>query len=372
MGSAFNLGKLFGIQFRLHYTWFIVFILVVVSLSVQYFPGQFTSENPVVYWVIGVIASLLLFASVIAHELSHSLAARANGIPVSSITLFIFGGVSQITREARKANTELIIAAAGPVCSLALAGLFWLLYLYTDGVIEPVAAIALWLASVNGVLAVFNLIPGFPLDGGRVFRALLWRFSGRYYRSTRIATQVGRVVGYLFIVGGIISMFFLNWFTGLWLAFIGWFLENAASASYRQAQWREGLAGYTATQVMSTDYVIVSPEVTVADVVQGYLFASGHRFFVVAEEGELRGILTLQDIRSVPQENWSAMRVREAMTPVDRLRMASPDQEVLGILENMVENNVNQIPVVREGKVIGLITRDQLLRLLPARSNPVG
>lgn len=368
MGNAFNFGKLFGIQFRLHYTWFIVFVLVVVSLSAQYFPIVYPGWTRWIYWVIGIIASLLFFASVVAHELAHSLVARINGIPVKSITLFIFGGVSQITREAPKASAELVMAAAGPASSLVIGGLFGLLWLFTQNTIVPIAAMAGWLAIVNVLLAAFNMIPGFPLDGGRVFRSLLWRFSGNYRRSTRIATQVGRSVGYLFILGGISVMFLLHdWIGGLWLAFIGWFLENAASASYRQVQWREELRGLTARQVMTSDYPVVPPQATVTQLVQG-IFASGRHFFLVADDGKLKGILTLPNIKSVSQQNWDTTQVKEIMTPGDKLVVAHPDQEALSILEQMVENDINEMPVVTEGRVIGLITRDSLLRFIRIRS----
>ena len=369
MDNAFNLGKLFGIQFRLHYTWFIIFVLIVISLSTQYFPMSYPGWSHLTYWVIGFITSLLFFVSVVAHELAHSLVAKVNGIPVRNITLFIFGGVAQITKEATKASTELIMAAAGPACSVVIGGLLALIWLFNRSTSEPVAAMALWLAQVNGMLVAFNLIPGFPLDGGRVFRSLLWRFTGNYSHSTLIATQVGRGVGYLFILGGIAVMFVIHdWFGGLWLAFIGWFLENAASASYRQALWREGLLGVTATQVMTTDFQEVPSNVTVSHLVQGYIFTSGRRFFVVADEGELKGILTLHNIKSVPQQSWDTTQVKEIMTPVDKLKVARPDQEALNILEQMVENDINQMPVVREGRVIGLVNRDSLLGFLRARS----
>ena len=370
MENAFSLGKLFGIQFRLHFTWFIIFILVVISLSTQYFPTAYPEWSNVVYWTIGTVTSLLFFASVIAHELAHSLVAKINGIPVKSITLFIFGGVAQITKEATKASTELIMAAAGPACSLVIGGLFTLLWLFTKSTSQPVAAMAVWLAQINGLLAVFNLIPGFPLDGGRVFRSLLWRFTGNYSRSTRIATQVGRSVGYLFILGGITVMFILHdWFGGLWLALIGWFLENAASTSYRQAQWREGLVGITATQVMTSDFPVVPSNITVNHLVQSYILTTGRRFFLVADEGGFKGILTLHNIKSVSQQDWPTTQVREVMTPVDKLKVAYPDQEAVNILEQMVENDINQMPVVTEGRVIGLITRDSLLRFLRTRSD---
>ena len=368
MGSAFNLGKVFGIQFRLHYTWFIVFILISVSLSWYYFPVYYPDWTPLAYWVIGIVSSLLFFASVVAHELAHSLVARINGIPVKSITLFIFGGIAQITREATRASAELKMAAAGPACSLVLGSLFGLLWLFSRGISEPIGAMTLWLARVNVVLAVFNLIPGFPLDGGRVFRSILWRFTGNYKLSTRIATQVGQGVGYLFILGGISMMFLIHWFSGLWLVFIGWFLRNTASSSYKQAQWREALHGISASQVMTPNCPVIPLNVTINQMVQEYVFTSGCYFFLVADENGLKGILTLNNIKAVPRQNWDVTQVQEIMTPVDKVKVAHPDQDALSILEEMDENDINQMPVVSEGSVIGLITRDNLIRFLRTRS----
>jgi Zn-dependent protease len=370
MGSAFNLGKVFGIQFRLHYTWFIVFVLISMSLSWYYFPSLNLDLTPLAYWVIGIASSLLFFASVVAHELAHSLVARTNGIPVKSITLFIFGGIAQITREATKANAELKMAAAGPACSLVLGGLFGLLWLFSRGISEPMGAMTLWLAQVNVILAVFNLIPGFPLDGGRVFRSILWRFTGNYKLSTRIATQVGQGVGYLFILGGISIMFLWRggWFSGLWLIFIGWFLRNTASSSYHQAQWREALREVSASQVMTPDCPVIPPNVTIDRLVQEYVFTSGCYFFLVTDEDGVKGILTLNNIKAVSRQNWDVTQVKEIMTPIDKVKVAHPNQDALSILEEMDENDINQMPVVSEGRVIGLITRDNLLRFLHTRS----
>lgn len=369
MGNAFNLGRVFGIQFRLHYTWFIIFILITTSLSWRLFPSSYPGQPWLLYWVIGVVASLLFFTSVLAHELAHSLVGRAHGIPIRSITLFIFGGVAEMTKEATHPGAEFKMAAAGPACSLVIGGLFALLYWLTRSTIQPIAAMALWLAYINVALAVFNLIPGFPLDGGRVFRSILWRVSDNYRRSSRIATRVGQGVGYLFITGGIVIIFVLHeWFSGLWLVFIGWFLENAASVSYRQVQWRETLHGFTVSQAMTSDCPVISPSATVNQLVQGYAFITGHRCFLVAEEDRLMGILTLHNIKTVSQSDWDATQVKEIMTPVDKLKVAYPDQDALSILEQMNESNVNQMPVVSEGRVIGLITRDNLIRLLRIRS----
>jgi len=372
MGSAFNLGRIFDIQFRLHYTWFIIFLLITFSLSWQVFPALYPGWTGLTYWIIGIVTSLLFFASVVAHELAHSLVARFYGIPVKGITLFIFGGVTEMAREAARPGVELKMAAAGPACSLVIGGLFALLWFLTRGVIEPIAALAFWLAQINVVLAVFNLIPGFPLDGGRVFRSLLWRFTGNYKRSTQIAVRVGQGVGYLFILLGILVIllrpFGLGWFSGLWLAFIGWFLENAASSSYRQVKWRDTLHGFSASQVMTSVYPTVPSNITVTELVQGYILTGGHHVFMVADEGRLVGILTLDDIKSVSQPSWEATPVREIMTPVDKLKVVHPDQDALSLLEQMEADDINQMPVVSGDRVIGLVTRDNLIRFLRIRS----
>jgi len=369
MGNSFILGRLFGIQFRLHFTWFIIFILITVSLSWQLFPDNYPDWPWFLYWVTGIITSLLFFSSVVAHELAHSLVGRANGIPVKSITLFIFGGIAHMAGEATSPSAELKMAVAGPACSLAIAGLSALIWFFTRGIIEPVAAMFQWLALVNIILAAFNLIPGFPLDGGRVFRSILWRFTGNYVPSTRIASWVGRGIGYLLILSGILVIFLLHdWFGGVWMAFIGWFLENAASTSYHQAQWRDALHSFTASQAMTSDCPVVPANITINQLVHGYIFTSGRDYFLVTDEGRLMGILTLQNVKATPQQNWAETQVKEIMTPVDKLKVAYPDQDALSMLEQMDEDDIDQMPVVSEGRVIGIITRDNLIRFLRIRS----
>ncbi|MFC2020318.1 site-2 protease family protein [Chloroflexota bacterium] len=257
MGKAFNLGKLFGIEFRLHFSWFIMFALVTGLLV-------YPNYSQWLYWVIGIVTSLLFFTSVVAHELAHSLVGRANGIPIVSITLFIFGGVAQMTKEATRPGAELKMAIAGPICSLAIGGLFGLLLLIPK-IPEPIAAMIYWLALINVVLAVFNLIPGFPLDGGRVFRSLLWHITGNYSRSSRIAIRLGQGIGYLLILGGILIVFLhpfdFTWFEGIWMAFIGWFLASVASASYRQIRRQEALSGFAAAGVIPSNYPTVPSDI---------------------------------------------------------------------------------------------------------------
>jgi Zn-dependent protease/predicted transcriptional regulator len=365
MGKAFNLGHIFGIQVRLHYTWFIIFTLVTLFLI-------YPDWSEWLSWVMGITASLLFFASVLAHELAHSLVGRVNGIQIKGITLFIFGGMAHMTKEVTKAGAELKMAAAGPACSLAISGLFGLVWFLTRDIVQPVAVIAGWLALVNVILAAFNLIPGFPLDGGRVFRSILWRTTGNYRRSTRIATWAGRSVAYLFILSGILIVFLhpfgLSWFDGVWLAFIGWFLDNAASASYRQEQWRSALQGLTAADVMTADYTAIPSSTTVGELVQRHVFPRGYQFFPVVDEGLLRGAVTLNNLKSVPQKEWGMTPVREVMTPAERLRVSHPAQDAMSIMGQMAESNIKQIPVVSEGKVVGVVERDSLIKFLRTRS----
>jgi Zn-dependent protease/predicted transcriptional regulator len=370
MGGGFNIGKLFGIQFRLHYTWFIIFALITVSLSWQVFPVFYPGWSQLLYWTIGLATSLLVFASVLAHELAHSLVGRANGIPIKSITLFLFGGVAQMTREATKAGAEFKMAAAGPACSLVIGGVFALVWVLTRDIIEPVAAMAFYLAYINVILAIFNLIPGFPLDGGRVFRSLMWRFSGNYQRSTRIAARTGQGVAYAFMLGGVLMMVFLQeWVGGLWITLIGWFLHNAASASYRQVQWQEALRGITASQVMTSNYATVPPDITLKQLVEGYVLLRGQRFFLVADDGGFKGILTLRNIKSIPRSNWNTTPVEDIMVPAGQIKTARPEQDVLNVMAEMNESAINQMPVVDEGRVTGLITRDNLSRALRTRND---
>jgi Zn-dependent protease len=371
MGGSFSLGKIFGIEVRLHYSWFIIFFLVTISLAGQIFPAQY-HWNLWAYWMVGLVTSLLFFVSVLAHELAHSLVGRANGVPIKSITLFIFGGVAQMTKEATKASAELKMAAAGPVCSLIIGVIFGLLWFLSRDTLEPLAAMSYYLAWTNVVLAAFNLIPGFPLDGGRVFRSLVWRFTGNYQRSSQIAVWLGRGVAYAFILGGILIIFLrpfgLSWFDGLWIAFVGWFLDNAASASYRQVQWREALRGHTISQMMTADYGVVPPNITIGQLVREHIMARGHHLFLVNEGDRFKGILTLQNIKSVPQVNWETTPIEKVMVPADKLKVAALEQDALSVVEKMEENNINLMPIVEGGKVIGLITQESLLRFLRTRT----
>lgn len=366
MESAMSLGKFFGIPIRLHYSWFLIFTLITAAL-VANFPGAYPLWQRIIF---GLATSLLFFLSIIAHELAHSLVAIRNGIPVKGITLFIFGGVAQITKEATRPIVELLISVVGPLSSLIIAGIFSLAYLLMVGIGDVViAGFFQWLAFINVMLALFNLIPGFPLDGGRIFRAFLWIGTRDYRRATRIATLTGRVIGFLFIFSGILIMVVMGqWFAGLWLAFIGWFLENAAMTSYRQALLREALHGFTARDVMTEDCPFIRRGITLSQLVREHILPTGRRCFLVTEDGSLEGIVTLHNVKSVPQERWDSIWVREVMTPASELKTVRPEQSAVSLLELMDEGDINQVPVVEGGKVIGMVARDGLLHFLRTRA----
>ena len=247
MKSSVRLGKILGIPIGVNYTWFIVFALVTMSLATGYFPSRYSDWSFAAYLSVGLLTSLLFFGSVLIHELAHSIVALARGIPVKGITLFIFGGVANIGREPDRPMTELLVAIAGPIASLLLAatfGLFWLTGQVIDA--SALAGLGLYLATINLWLALFNLLPGFPLDGGRVFRSAVWAWTDNMNLATRWAARSGRAIAILMIIGGGFMIMKGNWGNGIWLAFIGWFLDNAARQSARQANIREALEGYTA------------------------------------------------------------------------------------------------------------------------------
>jgi Zn-dependent protease len=367
MNGSLRLGKLFGIPLQVSYTWFFIFAMVTLSLAMYYFPANYPRWSPTTYWLVGLATSLLFFGSVVAHELAHSLVARARGIPVRSITLFIFGGVASITREARRPGGELLMALVGPLTSLILAGLFSAIWLLTRGFSQPLAALTRYLGWINLSLAFFNLIPGFPLDGGRVLRSIVWWLTGDIRRATRLASLVGQGVAALFIIVGLGMAVAGRWANGLWLVFIGWFLENAAVRSYQQLVLRQALKGVTVAEVMSRDCLTVPGEMPLTRLVYDYLLGMGRRCFLVADEGRLQGLLTVHNVRGVPRSRWDEVSVAQTMTPFDALKKAAPQDEALNVLERMDEEDVNQMPVVEGGQLVGLVGRDRLLHLVRTR-----
>jgi len=362
--AGLRIGRVFGIPIYLHSSWFIIFALITLSLAMQ-FTADHPHWGPAQRWTLGVITSLLFFASVVFHELSHSVVARHYRIPVDSITLFVFGGLAHIERDPDSARQEFNIAIAGPLSSLFLAGCFWLVAHYVHGS-EMLTSVCKWLWEINALLAVFNLVPGFPLDGGRVLRGIVWGITGSFTRASQIASASGRAFAYVMIFIGIWNALHGAWVNGLWLAFIGWFLLEAARESFAQVALRSTLTGVRAEDVMTPEIPTVPRDISLDDYVHEVL-RTGRRSHIVTGAGTPVGLVTLHSTRSVPRDEWNNTSIQAVMVPIDRVHSAEPNEPVLQILERMQKEDINQMPVLSDGHIIGMIGRDTILRVLQTR-----
>ncbi len=366
--NTFQIGSLFGITIAVHITWFVIFALITFSMTGTY-AASFPGLPPAAHLLIGLAASLLFFGSVLFHEMAHSLMAIRGGKPVRSITLFIFGGVSEIGKEADDPGEEIRIALIGPVSSYFLAAVFGGVWLLSRGNAPIISEVSKWLAAINVILGTFNLLPGIPLDGGRVLRGIIWSMTGDKDRATRLATGAGRTIGYLMILSGIFLAFRLNaLFNGIWLGFLGWFLVHAAEMEWQRIAVGRALAGVTASEVMSRDCPSVPGEISLAEFVEQFLLRSGRRCYVVGESEVPRGIITLNDVLAVPRDEWSQTSVQAAMRRADQLYSVSPDTKLEDALRLMDEKNIAQIPVMLDGRLFGMIGRDHLIRLILNRT----
>ena len=367
MRGSLTLGKVFGIPIKVHSSWFLVAALITWSLAGSYFPLLYPGWTTMTYWVVGVMTAALFFTSVVLHELGHSVVALRERVPVRDITLFIFGGVAQIGDEPETPGAEFRIAAAGPLTSLVLAGLSGLLSFGIDGA-APLAAAFSYLARINLTLALFNLIPGFPLDGGRILRASLWTLDGSFRKATRWATLAGRGVAYLFIFLGVGQMLSGSLLDGLWVVFIGWFLNNAAQSSYQQVVLKDMLAGVTVGDVTVRQCLAVPSSLRLDRLVRDLVLGAGLRCFFVTDSGQVKGVITLDNIRAAPRNLHGEMTAGQVMMPVSALLPADTDDDVLSLLRRMDEANVSQVPVMDDGHPLGLFTRESLLRHIRLRS----
>jgi len=367
--SSIRLFKIFGIEVGLNYSWFIIFALITYTLATSFFPTSFPNAGIVAYIVLGMITSILFFFSVLFHEMSHSLIARKNGIPIEKISLFVFGGVAQMTKEPDTPKAELLMAIAGPLSSFVLGAFFGLIFLIFR-FLYPVEFISVpvgYLAYINVILGVFNLIPGFPLDGGRVLRAIIWYSTKSLRKSTRIAASVGEGFGFVLILIGIFSLFRGDWGNGLWLMFIGWFLQQAAAGSYEQVVIRQSLASVKASDMMTRDVVSVSPDIYLDELVHDWFMRYRFGRFPVADENHIYGIVTIHDVKSVPRDEWKAKKLLEIIKPISPDEIVGPDEKASGVLERMSAKDISEFLVVSEKKLVGIITKSDILRTLKLR-----
>lgn len=361
MRGSFELGRLFGIPLRLHFSWFLVLLLFTYSLAT--FLGSLRPWwSTEVRWGMALAASMMLFVSVIAHELSHSLVALRYGIRVRSITLFMFGGAAHIAREAPRPGMELLIALAGPVCSVLLALLFLGAGYLVERFSVHVAVMMSWLFLMNMALGVFNLIPGFPLDGGRVLRAVLWAVSGNYAAATRVATMGGYATALLLIgLGVYLFIVSRSAIQGMWLALVGWFLFQAAFMSYRQHRQRRHLEGMTARELMRTPLPEVSPDAAVQDLIDSGALRD-RRGLVVVEDGRAVGLVAASSVGRLSRRARAAARARHVMSPVERADAVAPDDGSDRVLEGLEDSETGMLAVVDSGELVGVITPEDVMR----------
>ena len=357
------IGRIANIPINLDYSWFLIFVLLTWSLAVSYFPERFPGWAGWEYWLIGAISTILLFVSVLLHELGHATAARRFRIPVREITLFIFGGVAKIQEEPRDAWSEFWIAVAGPLVSLLL-GILFLLLMFVNNKPAQLGALFDYLGTINISLFLFNLIPGFPLDGGRVFRAIVWGATNDARKATLTAVAVGRFFAYAFIVSGVGLMFAGQVFNGLWMAFIGWFLENAAVAQQQQQKLRTVLSRYQVQQAMTPTYTLLPAHLSLETLMQKHILGTGKRAYIVHENGHPIGMLTIHQLKQIPTSEWPRHTIKDVMMPLEQAHTIGPDDDLWKALSAMDSEGVNQLPVIERNEVIGMISRENLVSFL--------
>jgi Zn-dependent protease/predicted transcriptional regulator len=370
--SQFTLGRVFGIKVGLHYSWFLIALLIVFSLSSQFHASNAEWGDGLIL-TLSIVTAILFFLSLLLHELAHSLVATSNGLPVREITLFALGGVSQIEKNPTSAKVEFWMALVGPLTS-AVIGVLCLLAAYASGgqASDPWIVVLQWLGIINIALAVFNLIPGYPLDGGRVLRAIIWWKTGDADRSTKVAAKTGQVVAFAFIAIGIARFFGGAGIGGLWIAFIGWFLLQAARESYVQVGVADALAGVRVADVMTTDCPTVDGWLNVQNFVDQELLRTGRRCFIVIEKDEITGLITPHEIKNLERAKWPFMTLHDVMRPLEEMRSISPADTLASALELMSKNDLNQLPVVSNGHLEGVLSRAHVLRYLQTRAELQG
>jgi Zn-dependent protease/predicted transcriptional regulator len=368
MRTSWRIFNIFGIDIRIDSSWIFIFGLITWALAGHYFPSQYPGWSPWQYWGVGIAASVLLFASVLAHELTHSLVARSRGEEVRSITLFLFGGVAEIAHEPETAGKEFVIALVGPLSSLVIAFIFLGIWITVKGASVPISALVQYLAVINILLAIFNMIPGFPLDGGRVLRAIIWKITGNLKRATRIASVTGQAVAFVLIVFGIFQILKGFFFNGLWMSLIGWFIHSAATRGYREVLVKEMLKDVRVKDIMDTTFETVEGSISVQELMEDYILKKRERTFLVTEAGNLTGIVCLDDVKAIPSEKRRAMQVREIMTPSDSLETVSREDDGSEVLARLASGKINQVPVIEAGEIKGIVCRSNILDFLHLRT----
>lgn len=369
-GSSIKLFKVFGIEIRLDYSWFIIFALFAYFFGFIYFPSVLPGLNKGLLALITVITVIFVFISVLIHEMSHSLVARRKGTSVEKITLFLFGGMAQIEKEPETPYSELIMAIAGPAASFVVAAIFGVIWFFTKNIAlvrEPVG----YLAIINIVLGVFNILPGYPLDGGRILRSIIWKTTGNLERATFIASTVGRVIGFAIIAAGIFFILTGNFLNGVWLAFIGWFIQSSAQMGYRQLIFETSIKGIKVRDIMNENIVNVTKDITIQDLVDDYFMKYRFgRFPVIEDEKTQRfiGVISLHDIKGVSKEEWPEVKIGDIVKSVSESEKVDMSTEISDAIKKMGKNDLGHLVIMSGNKLRGIITKSDVMRFIKIRS----
>ncbi len=368
MKTSFNknqirLGSIAGIPLTFDYSWFLVLFLLTWLLSVSYFPSEYKNWDKSYYWISGAITSILFFLSVILHEVGHSLMAKKFDYKVKKVKMFIFGGISEITEEPKQAKEEFLIAAAGPAVTFLLALLFYIIEYFTKNVII-IYAIAHYLFIVNLILGIFNILPGFPLDGGRILRAIIWKRNNNFEKATQITAGIGRIFGFIVITIGFLIAMSGDFFDGIWLSFIGWFLESAAFSQTQKQVLTKYLQGHTVEEAMTKSFGLVPADTTISEFIQNDILIRHRRAFIVEDNSKNIGLLTIHDIKKIPQEKWEKTNVTAVMKPLNEVKIVDVNHPLEEALKEMDKDGVNQMPVMEDGKIVGMLNRESILSFI--------
>lgn len=365
-GKRFNFLTFAGIKIGIDISWFFIAILMTWTLAAGYFPYFYPGFTEGMYWLMGLIGMLGLFLCVTLHELGHAMVAKHYKLPIEQITLFVFGGVAEIKKEPQTPKVEFLMAAAGPAVSIVLAGILWAAALLGKqwGWPSPLIAVTGYLAFINIAIVAFNLVPAFPLDGGRIFRAILWASKKNFEWATRVASRIGKIFGLFLIFFGVFSLFTGNFLTGFWLIILGFFLQNAATSSQTQTYISRQLRGAQVARFMTKDPICVPPNITIKEFVEAYVYQSYHHFYPVADRDVLQGYISLKEVKSLPHEEWKNTLVKTLMVPVSQFKTVSPETSSLEALSIMNESNVPILLVVKADRIVGILTTQDLFKMI--------
>ena len=366
MKTAVRIFTVFDIPIEINYSWFIVFSLVLISLSKGYFPSSLPESSTFIHWVSGAIATILLFTCLLIHELAHSYVAIKKGLPIHGITLFIFGGVAHMEKEPATPKVEFEMAIAGPVASLILAFFFSsLAYLFYITNISPAFFyIAVYLGAINLIIAIFNMIPGFPLDGGRVLRATIWHYTHDFKQATHVASNIGKGFAFFLMAFGLFSLIKGSFISGLWLIFIGLFVQEAADISYKQVLMKKALEGIRIIDIMTKNVITVSADLPLDKLVDDYFFRFRFSSFpVISSNDQLVGIITLHDVKESPREKWPISKTSDHMTFISEKIIAHQNTNVMAVLPKMAKNDLGRLLIIENNKLIGILSHRDINRL---------